>query len=155
MRKVFLICLAMGLLTGQVWAAATPTPSPTPSPTPFPDILPPQMRPVPVNAYLEFDWSTQSVATLTNHRTLQPLTIPTDYTLYIDAINWSCNSASDVDLKWSTAGTLIDSVRFLNEGQGKCAVFLTPKYSVRPGDHPVLYFNSSSAGVVFIDGYIK
>ena len=154
MKKILLTFAGLALLVSPLLAATTPTPAP--SPTPFPDIIPPQMREVPVNAYLEFDGSTADGATFTSHRTLQALTIPTDYTLYITDINWTCLSEADLDIRWNTASTVpIDSVRFLNTSQGKSTSLVTPKYSVKPGDYPVLGINTSSAGVVYIDGYIK
>lgn len=156
MKQLALI-LAGLVLAGSAMAATTPTPVPTATPTPTPvPIIPWWQDQAEVNAYLVFSGSTAATDLFVNHRTGQDLTVPTGYTLYITDINWTCASEANIDIKWNTASTTyIDSVRFGSTSQGKVISYTTPLYSPNPGDYPKLHFNASSAGVVFLQGYIR
>ena len=156
MKKTLLILAGLALLGGPV-LAATPTPAPTVTPTPTPvPVIPLWQDEAEVNAWAIFTSGHAATVQFTNHRTGSVLSVPGTRTLYITGIRWTCQSEADVDIKWNTAGTYIDSVRFPLSGQGKVVSNLDPPlYSPNPGDIPKLYFNNSSSGVVYLDGYIR
>ena len=145
--------------TPSTYVSPTPTAVPTASPVPFP--YPDWEDPGPFNIYREFDGSTAANIALYSPRMGTSFTVASYRNVVITDLSWTCASEADIDIRWSVSqsasasGELIDSVRFPNEGQGKVINLVTPRRCIRAGEYPSLHFNASSAGVVYIDGYVE
>ena len=152
MKRAILIIAGLAVLASPVLAA---TPTPAPSPTPVP-LIPEFQDSVDVNAFCEFTNGSGLTLTFTDHRTKAALNIPPKMTMYITDILWNCQSACEADIRWTAESVVyVDSVRFLNESQGKVVSFDIPAYSPALSDEPRLHLNASSAGVVYIHGVIR